>query len=105
MKSLRTRLAALPCLALLCLFAAAAEVRADPVAITSGFWTVSGADVHVNAAMSGNGISITAQGLVSGPLTGPYNPGSLLSISSSTSSPDSLTVNGYSNSNPLYSVG
>jgi PEP-CTERM motif len=107
MKSLRARLAALPCLVLFCLFAAAAEVRADPVVITSGFWTNSGLTQTTNAVMSGDGISITAggSGTGSGLLPGLYHPGNLLSLNFSVNGPDSLTVNGYSNSNPLYGVG
>lgn len=106
MKSLRPRLAALPCLALLCLFAAAAEVHADPVAITSGFWTNSGLAMTNNAVMNGSGVSISLGSTGGhGLLTGFYSPGTLLSINFGTSGPDSINVNGYSNSNPLYGVG
>ena len=82
------------------------EVRADPVAITSGFWTVSGFNADNHAVMSGSGIAINLNGSGGhGLITGIYNPGTLLSLNFGTSALDSITVNGFSNSNLLYSIG
>lgn len=105
MKSLRPRLFALPCLTLLCLFAAATEVRADPVVITSGFFTstVSGGGV-TSALMTGDGISISGGTGDYMAIIGPHRPGDILSINFNYAGLDSITVNGYHNDYP-YAVG
>lgn len=105
MKSLRARLLALPCLLLFCLFAAA-ESKADPVVITSGFYTVSGGTMDNRVDMSGNGISISGAGTGGlGVLTGPYHPGDIISINFRNGGLDVITVNGYPGNTLQYNVG